>query len=164
MPCLRPTASSTRRPSGTTSRPIPSPSITAILYFFKSVSWLWRVRSLSLACKRAQRAYVAYILKIADRLNDSLGFFAWPFRKTSAVAEFICNLLIAHRISGTAFREIGSSRDGATIFQVHFDQGGHFVVSGFFCFRIGCKMNAPYHLAHIRPVYDRLGEFIEPCL
>src|ERR1700761_3561367 len=45
MPCLRPTASSTRTPSGTTSFPIPSPGIVAMRYVFILLSGVRRQES-----------------------------------------------------------------------------------------------------------------------
>src|SRR5215470_1250354 len=82
-----PAASRTRSPSGITSCPMPSPSMTAMLYFFKSTP---RNNDLAGSLLAEQRHEFIQSSSRIDRLykrNQTIGLLSWPFGVFCATDE-----------------------------------------------------------------------------
>src|SRR5436853_187885 len=99
---LRPTASTTRNPSGTTSRPMPSPSITAILYFFNPhLGLMYRLTgSPRVSLVRAGCTYVCSVFIKSDYSNHHIPaclivrFFVYIYVPPSAaLIDLLCSMV-----------------------------------------------------------------------
>src|SRR5579859_6391966 len=153
-----PAASSTRMPSGTTSFPIPSPAITAMLNIF--------IGRFSPGVRSEERRQCRHIGGCFQRPGERNYFFSFvprPISILGAAAEFRCCFVERHRVGGAALAKGGPPRDRSPIFQNDFQDGSHFVEARAFGFGVHVKINFPHHSLNIGPKYDLIGKLAESC-
>src|ERR1700720_2402908 len=108
-------ASSTRTPSGTTSFPIPSPAITAMLNIF-----IGRLSPCVRREERRQHRHVGGRLQCPDERNYLFRLVLRPISILRTATKFRRCLVERHWVRGAPFAEGGLSRDHSSVFKRNF--------------------------------------------
>src|SRR3974390_1686136 len=109
-------------PSGTTSFPIPSPAITAMLNIF-----IGCVSPSLCGEKRRERRHAGGSFQCADERNYLFSLVSWPIRILRAATELRRGFIEGHRICRAALAKGGTPRDHLAVFKSNFQDRSHFV-------------------------------------
>src|ERR1700757_2190834 len=146
-------------PSGTTSLPIPSPAITAMLKVsIRSSSSLIRGE------KRCDRRKISDGFQLADKLNHLSSFSCRPPSVFRTAPELRCRLVERHWVFGTSFAKRGTAGNGLPILECDFQNRGHSIETRAFSFWVDIEIDLADHRLHVRPLYHCIGKLAEACL
>src|SRR5216684_3094222 len=154
-----PAASSTRMPSGTTSFPIPSPAITAMLNIF-----IGRFSPCIRGEERRQHGDIGSRFQSPDERNYSFSFVLRPINILRAATEFCCCFVKSHRVGRASLAEGGLPGNHSAIFQREFQKGSHFVEACPFRFGVDIKINLPHHRLNIGAAHNLIRKLAESGL
>ena len=112
----------------------------------------------------SQLANVAQFIDPPCQIDDALRTAVIDATPRGAFHELVGELLVAHRVGGTAFAEVGRAFEDRAIVQLHFDDSRHLIETR----RFGIGMHAEIHTLqqclHVGPIHDFIGELRETGL